>query len=170
MTMLRTATKRTTTYLLLLLAALPLVYTLFMGIPQKVIQHRMKEKLETQLLRSVTIAKKDVHWIKDEKEIWVNGRMFDIKSSHLQNGEYVFSGLYDEEETALLEQLQKDQQNNNSDSKQLVQLFQLLQSFYNNQQEEIVFLENIPGAKFIPEASPLASQFISIFTPPPQVA
>jgi len=40
--------------------------------------------------------------------------MFDIKSSHLQNGEYVFSGLYDEEETALLEQLQKDQQNNMS--------------------------------------------------------
>ncbi|HMK24898.1 MAG TPA: hypothetical protein VK483_02635 [Chitinophagaceae bacterium] len=168
--MLRTATKRITTYLLLLLAALPLVYTLFIGIPQKVIQHRMKEKLETQLLHSITIAKKDVHWIKDRKEIWVNGRMFDIKSSHLQNGVYVFSGLYDEEETALLEQIQKDQQNNSSNNKQLVQLFQLLQSFYNNPQEEIVSPGNIPGGKFIPEASPLASQFISIFTPPPQAA
>ena len=168
--MLRTATKRTTTYLLLLLAALPLVYTLFMGIPQKAIQHKMKERLETQLLRTITVAKNDVHWVKDEKEIWVNGRMFDIKSSHLQNGVYVFSGLYDEEETALLEQLQKDQQNNNSNSKQLVQLFQLLQSFYNNPQEEIVSPGNIPGSKFIPEASPLASQFMSIFTPPPQAS
>ena len=168
--MLRTATKRTTTYLLLLLAALPLVYTLFMGIPQRAIQHKMKERLETQLLQTITIAKSDVLWIKDGKEIWVNGRMFDIKSFHLRNGAYVFSGLYDEEETAMLEQIQKDQQNNNSNSKQLVQLFQLLQSFYNSPQEEIVSPGNIPGGKFIPEASPLASQFISIFTPPPQAS
>lgn len=169
--MLRTATKRTTTYLLLLLAAMPLLYALLIGIPQRAIQHKMKERLETQLLRTISVAKNDVHWIKDGKEIWVNGRMFDIKSSHLQkNGVYVFSGLYDEEETALLEQIQKDQQNNNSNGKQLVQLFQLLQSFYNNPQEEIASPGNIPGGKFIPDASPLASQFISIFTPPPQIA
>jgi hypothetical protein len=168
--MLRTATKRTTTYLLLLLAAMPLVYSLFMGIPQRAIRHRMKERLETQFLHTITIAKKNIHWIKDGKEIWVDGRMFDINSSSLQNGVYVFSGLYDEEETALMDQLQKDQQNNNANSKQLVQLFQLLQSFYNTSQEEIVSSGNIPGDKFIPDASPLASQFISIFTPPPQAS
>jgi hypothetical protein len=166
--MLRTATKKTTTYLLLLLAAMPLAYTLFMGIQQRVIQHRMKERLETQFLHNITVAEKDVHWMEDEKEIWVNGRMFDIESSHLQNGVYVFSGLYDEEETALMDRLQKDYHNNSTNSKQLVQLFQFLQSCYNNPQEEIVLPENIPGDKFIPESSPLASQFISIFTPPPQ--
>lgn len=168
--MLRTATKRAATYLLLLLAAMPLVYTLFMGIPQKTIQQKMKRRLETQFLHSISVPENEIQWIKDGKEIWVNGRMFDIKSSALRNGVYVFSGLYDEEETALLEQIQKDQQNNNTNSKQLVQLFQLLQSFYNNPQEEIVSPENIPGIKFIPDASPLASQFISIFTPPPQAA
>lgn len=168
--MLRTATKRAFTYLLLLLAAMPLVYTLFMGIPQRAIQQKMKRRLETQFLHTISVAENDIQWIKNGKEIWVNGRMFDIKSSSLRNGVYVFSGLYDEEETALLEQLQKDQQNNNANSKQLVQLFQLLQSFYNDPQEEIVSPENIPGTKFIPDASPLASQFISIFTPPPQAA
>jgi hypothetical protein len=168
--MLRTATKRTTTYLLLLLAAMPLVYTLFIGIPQKAIRHKMKERLETQILHNITVAETDVHWIKNGEEIWVNGRMFDIRSSHLRNGVYIFSGLYDEEETALLEQIQKDQQNNSDNSKQLVQLFQLLQSFYNNPQEEIVSPGNTPGGNFIADASPLASQFISIFTPPPQAS
>lgn len=166
--MFRTATKRTTTYLLLLLAAMPLVYTLFIGIPQQAIRHRMKVNLETRLLHTIMVSENDIHWIRDGKEILDNGRMFDIKSSHLLNGVYVFSGLYDNEETALMEQIQKDQQNNTTNSKQLVQLFQLLQSFYNNPQEEIASLGNIPGGKFIPGTSPLASQFISIFTPPPQ--
>lgn len=166
--MLRTATKRTTIFLLLLLAAMPLIYTLFTGIAQKSIQHKMKERLETQLLHKITVAEKDIHWIKEGKEIWVDGRMFDIKSSHLRNGVYIFSGLYDEEETALLEKLKKNHHNSDN-NKQLVQLFQLLQSFYNNIQEEIVFPEIIPLGKFVPGTSPLASQFISIITPPPQV-
>ena len=167
--MLRTATKRTTIFLLLLLAAMPLVYTLFVGIPQRIIQHKMQERLETHFRRTITVAENDIHWIKDGKEIWVNGRMFDIKSSHLRDGIYVFSGLYDDEETILVEQFQKDQQNNTANNKQLLQLFQLLQSFCNSPQAEIVSPENISGAKFIPDASPLASQFISIFTPPPRV-
>ena len=169
--MLRTATKRTSGYLLLLLAAMPLVYTLLIGIPQKAIQHKMKERLETQCLQTISVSENDLVWTQDGKEIWVNGRMFDIRSSHLQNGVYVLSGLYDEDETVLAEHLQKDQQNNNTNSKQLVQLFQLLQTIYNRPQEEPVSTaNNIPGRKFIPDASPLASQFISIFTPPPQVS
>jgi hypothetical protein len=168
--MLRTATKMTSNCLLLLLAAMPLLYTLLIGIPQKAIQHKMKERLETQSLHTITVAENDVQWTRDGEEIWVNGRMFDIKSSHLQNGVYVFSGLYDNEETAFLEHLQKDQQNNPENNKQLVQLFQLLQSIYSNPKEEIIFPENSPADKFIPGSSPLASQYISIFTPPPQAS
>jgi hypothetical protein len=149
---------------------MPLVYTLIIGIPQKAIQHKMKQRLETQFLQTITVSENNIVWIKDDKEIWVNGRMFDIRSSHLQDGVYVFSGLYDEDETVLAEHLQKDQQNNKTNSKQLVQLFQLLQSFYTSPQDELISSEYLPGSKFIPGASPLASQFISIFTPPPQAS
>jgi hypothetical protein len=168
--MLRTATKTTSNFILLLLAAMPLVYTLIIGVPQQAIRHKMKEQLETQTLHTITVAENDVQWITDGEEIWVNGRMFDIRSSHLQNGVYVFSGLYDNEETAFVDHLQKDQQNNPDNNKQLVQFFQLLQSIYSNPQEEIIFTENSPADKFILGSSPLASQYISIFTPPPQVS
>jgi hypothetical protein len=168
--MLRTATKRTTTFLLLLLAAVPLVYTLFIGIPQKVIQHKMQERLETQLLHTISVAESDIQWIRDGKEIWVDGQMFDIRSFHLKDGKYLLSGLYDKEETALLEQIQKNEQNNTTNSKQLLQLFQLLQSFYNSPQAEMISSANFPGMKVIPDASPLTSQYISIFTPPPQAS
>ena len=168
--MLRTATKRISAYLLLLLAAIPLIYILIVRVQQQSIRHRMKERLEANDLHSVTISENDVHWINNGKELLINGRLFDVWSSHLRNGVYVFSGLYDEEETSFLGQIQKDQQNNNGNSKQLAQLFQLLQSFYNNTPEEIVLPENNPGSKFISGSPALVSQYISIFSPPPQAS
>jgi hypothetical protein len=168
--MLRTAIKTTSNFSLLLLAAMPLVYTLIVGIPQQAIRHKMKERLETQFLHTISVTENEVQWRRDGEEIWVNGRMFDIRSFHLQHGVYFFSGLYDNDETAFLDHLQKDQKNNSENNKQLVQLFQLLQSVYNNPQEEIIFPENIPAGRFIQGTSPLAFQYISIFTPPPQVS
>jgi hypothetical protein len=110
--MMKTATKRVVSCLLLLLAAMPFIYTLVVGVQQQSIREKMKVQLGTHVLQSVTIPMNEVHWIMNGKEIWINGRMFDIRSSHFQNGEYVFSGLYDEDETVLLKQLQKEEQNN----------------------------------------------------------
>jgi hypothetical protein len=72
---------------------MPLVYTLLIGIPQKAIQIKMQERLETNHLRTITVPENDIHWIKDGKEIWVNGRMFDIKSSHSGMG-FMFFPVY----------------------------------------------------------------------------
>ncbi len=166
--MLKTATKQASVYLLLLLAALPLVYILVTRIQQQTIRNRMKERLEAQVLHKVSIPADKIHWIKQGKEIMLNGRMFDIRSVKFQSGEYVISGLYDEEETVLLAQLQKDQQNNTDHSKQLIQIFQLLQTIYHDPQEEFVLPVNETGSLFITVTTPLSSQFISIFTPPPQ--
>jgi hypothetical protein len=166
--MLKTATKKSITYLLLLLAAVPLIYILIFKIQQDSIQHKMKGRLNEQILHTISIPEHEIHWIKNGKEIFVNGRMFDIKSFHFQNGVCVFSGLYDEEETVLLEHLQKEQQNNTTNSKQLTQLFQLLQSFYNDPQHEIFFPDNQSGVELIKDNSALISQYISIITPPPR--
>jgi hypothetical protein len=168
--MLRPATKTTLSFILLLLAALPLAYTLIIGIPQQAIRNRMKERMQTSSLQTISVPENEVQWIKEGEEIWMNGRMFDITTSHLQNGVYDFSGLYDNEETTFVDQLKKEQQNNPENNKQLVQLFQLLQSIYSNQQEAIIFPDHNPAGKFIPGNSPLSSQYISIFTPPPQAS
>ncbi len=167
--MMKTAAKRVVSCLLLLLAAMPLIYTLVVGVQQQSIREKMKVQLGTHVLQSVTIPVNEVHWIMNGKEIWINGRMFDIRSSHFQNGEYVFSGLYDEDETVLLKQSQKEEQNNSSENKLLVQFFQFLQSFYHNSQQEFVFYENITCHKLNIDTPDLHSGFISIFSPPPQV-
>lgn len=166
--MLKTLNKKTITYLLLLLTAVPLIYILTFKVQQQHIRHKMKEKLEAAVLHKVSIPEHQVHWMKEGKEIKVSGKMFDIKSFELKNGVYVFTGLFDDEETELREQLQKEQQNNSTNSKQLTKLFQLLKTFYNDSQHELFFPNTNSGSEIIKDNSALLSQYITIITPPPR--
>jgi len=166
--MLKTVTKKTITCFLLFLAAVPLIYILTFKVHQQSIRHKMKVRLEAKVLHTISIPEHDVIWMKNGKEIYVNGKMFDIKSFHINDGVYVFKGLYDDEETVLREQLQKEQESNSTNSKQLTRLFQLLQSFYNDTQSELYFPKTKSGSELIKDNSATISQFISITTPPPR--
>lgn len=166
--MLKTATKKSISYLLLFLAAVPLLYILTFKFQQHAIRQKMKSRLEAHVLHTISIPEHQVHWIKNGKEIKVNGKMFDIKSFQTRDGVCVFTGLYDHEETALRNQLQKEQENNSSNSKQLTQLFQLLQSFYNDSHGEFFFPDHLTGSDMIKDNTRLLTQFISIITPPPR--
>ncbi len=160
---------RITAGFLLVLAAMPLAYILFVRVQQQSIRKSMRVRLETEVLQTLTVPEKAIIWIKKGKEILVNGRMFDIKFTHLQNGVYVFKGLYDEKETVLLTQLEKNQQKSTGENKQLVQLFQFLLSCYHNQQVEFDFNENMNFETLFTNTPPLHPGFITIFSPPPQV-
>ena len=129
----------------------------------------MKRQLEINMLHTITLAKKDVHWLKDGKEILINGRMFDVKSFLPANdGKIIFSGLFDDDETELVNKVKENQQNdNNAGGKLLAQLFQLLQSSCNHSPEEI-FIPSLQYDPFPGIEQRLASQYITILSPPPQ--
>lgn len=128
----------------------------------------MKERMEEQWLLTVTVSENDINWVKPGKEIWLNNRMFDIKSSSNENGIYTFTGLYDDDETRLVKQLQINQQENSAGNKVLAQLFQLLMSPYDNLSLQLTFYKKIK-TEFLLTATPrLSTQSISIITPPPQ--
>jgi hypothetical protein len=155
--------------ILLIIAATPLFYTLAFRVQQLAIHRKMKKNLECQLLHTITVSEKDVHWMADGKEIVINGELFDIRSSVLENGQYSFTGLFDKEETALINQLEKTQQQSSaSDNKVILQLFQWLQTFYSDspqtinlsftdKREENLFIAPVP-----------AKQYLGIIIPPPK--
>ena len=129
----------------------------------------MKEKLEISLLQTITIKEKDVIWM-DDHEIWVNDQMFDIRTKKLENGQYTFTGLFDEEETNLVKKHLETTEKNNEESQLLSSLFQLLQSGFlrdeaNSQLTDIIITEYYP---LILQSIP--SPFRVILTPPPQSA
>jgi len=130
----------------------------------------MKRQLENKMLHTIMLAENEVHWLKEGKEILINGRMFDIKSFHpAGNGKIIFSGLYDDDETALVTQMSKNQQNENkAGGKLLAQLFQLLQSSCNNTATE-VFIPSFNKNHFPGLEKHLTTPFITIISPPPQV-
>lgn len=153
---------------LLILSAFPFLFTFLLQAKKSTIHHSMIRKLETGFFQTITVKKENVHWLKKGKEILVYGRMFDIKSLTLQNGFYTFTGLYDDEETALLEQIRKNHQNNSPINKELVQLFQLLHSQYSDPTFDEPFVP-LQTSKYLTIISPrLPSRFISKYKPPPQ--
>ncbi len=131
----------------------------------------MKQRLESKMLHTITLAENNVQWIKEGKEILVNGRMFDIKGSENSgNDKIIFTGLYDDDETLLVNQVKKNQQNdNNTGSRLLAQFFQLLQVTFDNTSIENFTLTLSRNNYFPGNENHPTSQFIAILTPPPQV-
>lgn len=95
------ARKNIIVYLLLLSLAMPFLSQLLLQRKISRVRHEMKEKLERAALITVTLPGNQVEWVEPGKEIKINGRLFDIKTQHTENGTTVFTGLYDEEEKAL---------------------------------------------------------------------
>ena len=149
---------------------MPVVLTFFFLYKQQVIRHEMKEKLEKELLSTITIAKKDVIWVKYKKEIMTDGRMFDVESYTETNGLVTFTGLYDDDETALNKSLEKNiDKKKNRDHQLLTRLFQVLHSFYYNQTEDPVRAASNRTVYNNHTLQNISFPFINILTPPPRV-
>lgn len=153
-----------------LLGFIPLLFVIFFAIKQQVIRHQMKERMEEQVLHTITLSDNQVHWAKEGKEIWLQGKLFDIKSTEHKNGMTTFQGLYDEEETSLTQNFNQAWKKNSSEQNQLLaQIFQCLNSIYFKPAADIPVLpESQHNLSFFPSPR-LLTQFRTILTPPPQV-
>lgn len=159
--------KKIVSLFFLLLGFMPCLFAIVFSIRQEVIRHEMEEKLEEAIPhRTVSVPDHAIHWVKKGKEIWIHGKMFDIKTYRSHNGITTFTGLYDEDETLLKQQLRDGWEKNSKDNNILLMPFLL--SFYNIsdphnnaihllQKEEYSWMNREP-----------LSQYISILTPPPR--
>lgn len=97
----------------------------------------MKEKMEKQLLHTIALKNENIVWVKANKEIVVDGKMFDVKFYTTTNGVTTFTGLYDEEETRLNAVVNKEMGGKSEKQNSfLAQIVQLLQGFFWNDLED----------------------------------
>lgn len=130
----------------------------------------MKERMEKQLLQTITLINSEIQWVKKGKEIRVQGKMFDIKSIEYKNGITIFHGLYDEEETLLNKHFNEGWKKNMAQQNQLLmQFFQSLQVFYYPASTAIFSTTENPNHLVSYSFPALPSQFKLILTPPPQI-
>ena len=160
--------KKITGFFLLLIGAMPFLFTLFFLVKQQIIHHEMKEKLEREFLHTITVPKDKVNWVKYSKEIRIDSKLFDVNSFSEKNGIYFFTGLFDTEETALNDLLEKETED--GDQNELAQLFQLLQSPCTNLSFNYFLVTGQDKTTCFPILLHISSPFVNIPTPPPQVS
>ena len=103
---------------------MPLIFSICFSIQLKIAQHEAKEKLEESMLQTVHLKKEEFRWYKKGKEIRIGKNLFDVKSIKEENGIFVITGLYDEQEDLLHLQLEKSQnKQENSNQNNLCNFF-----------------------------------------------
>ncbi|MBL0181475.1 MAG: hypothetical protein IPP96_03905 [Chitinophagaceae bacterium] len=116
---------------LVLLIAMPLVFTIGILVKQKIIQFHRRERLETEQLQTITVAAENIRWVKKGKEILVAGKLFDIKHFEKKNSQVTLTGFFDKEEEDLFDQLNKMAKDKNRPSPLTTVISFLLTPYYN---------------------------------------
>lgn len=86
---------------MLMLIAAPFIFFICFFVQQKVMQHRMLEKLEQASLQTISINKADIIWVKENREALIEGKLFDVKSFSINSNTIILTGLYDKDEDTL---------------------------------------------------------------------
>ena len=86
----------------------------------------MQEALEETMLTVICLPADELQWTRGDRELVIERKLFDVKKfSRLPNGDIRLEGLFDEGETSLLDQLEKQQeQEENATGSQLTEFFQ----------------------------------------------
>lgn len=154
--------------ILLLPVLIPLLFIVINDLDKWQIKFRSRERLkESSSLVQLRIPETKVQWM-DEREIAVEGRMFDIKKATLENGWYTFTGHFDDKETKLLKKQQNAHQQN-SGQQTLVHLFKSLQQLYHDPQEPVLPFPGPVSSLSSYRNDSLLTAFLDVSTPPPQV-
>lgn len=130
----------------------------------------MEEKLEADQLQTVIIPVEHFRWYEENREIIVDGMMFDVKSIQLENDHYVVTGLFDEAETELHIAMGKLQGREQSGEDASLVSAMVSQTLIQPIPDSHLHLSWEPGSesKAIIPGEKLYNTILSIHTPPPR--
>lgn len=81
---------------------IPFVLLMSVQVKRAFIRYETASLLKQSQFQQITLNESDLVWEEAGKELWVNGKLFDIVSStKAVDGFISFKGLFDEKETAL---------------------------------------------------------------------
>jgi hypothetical protein len=164
-----TVRKQTTAFGMLLLVALPLLFSTVIFIKQQLLQHQRSQRFETEVLETVTINAEKVNWVKPGKEIQIGNKLFDVKSYKTAGSNIIFTGFYDSKEDKLVKHIDDVEKQKNKTGSPLDKLaikFLTLPSYKENLEFSIQnhwrvitsrfpqYTESIPGIAYPAEVPP----------------
>ena len=165
--------KQITTLGLLLLVALPLLLSVCIFLKQNILQNQRKQRFETEALQTITVASEKLNWVKAEKEILIDGKLFDVKFYKTSGTNIVLTGFYDHKEDNLVKHI-KDLSQQKNDSNGLANQLAVTFLFCFNFKESIGFsIQNnwqLIARKFPVYAEVISSMTYPTIALPPNIA
>lgn len=155
---------------IILIVLLPCIYCVYFQVQHHMIREEMREKLESENLQTVIVPVKEFRWYEENREIIVDGMMFDVESMRQEGDNYIISGLFDEAETELHIAMGKLQQSDTEGpDAQLVSLVlsQTLISPASGHNFQVPEPGELSSGK-IHSDEQLYNTILSIHTPPPR--
>lgn len=144
--------KRKLSIIILILAtSLPLFFSGFFLASRVLIRITMLERIDEGKLITLHIPEKEIDWYNPGHELIYNNKMFDVKNIKLNNGVFVVTGLFDDEETELNDLVTSHTDNENNKEKSPHLIFQNCLGIIGvlHQHEELLPLENIQNRIFV---------------------
>lgn len=155
---------------IILMVLLPCLYCLYFQVTQHMIKAEMRERLERENLQTIIIPVKDFRWYEENREIVVDGTMFDVKTIERRNDDYIITGLFDEAETQLHIAMGRLQQRENEGPDARLVSLALSQTFTPPVFADIVSLPlaDGPSSPKLLTDEKLYNTILAIHTPPPR--
>jgi hypothetical protein len=165
------AAKKILAYALLLVVAIPLFFSAYFVVKQQLIQQQVKEKMEAVTVQTISIPLTEAQWVKEGKEILIEGKLFDIKSYSISGDNIILNGLFDNEEDELIAKTNNSFQHNKTNNQPLTQLIAKYLSLplyagiiFSDNPKDWVFI----GVYFPPYIEPTAAAHCLLAVPPPE--
>lgn len=114
--------KRLLGFSLLILVAVPVFLGTVFLIKQNMIQNQMRDRIELISLQTVTTNLSDIKWIKEGKEVVIDGKLFDVKSFNITGKRIILTGLFDKDEDTLITKMKNELQQKKDGNSPLGQL------------------------------------------------
>jgi hypothetical protein len=166
--------KKILALVLLAFMSAPIFISAYQLIKQQYIQHLAKQQLEHEALETIVVSACDLHWVKKNKEILLDGKLFDVKHIKEFGKNYIITGLFDDEETAIVKKIEASVRANNANTGSTTNTtlhFLLLTVFSNLSYTTIIYTPatiSATQAGYYNKAT--CSRALSVNTPPPNKA
>lgn len=150
---------------LLLLWMTPQGFGLVCDLRKWEIKKQQQQRMQTGLV-SLHLKADEVRWM-DKKEIFVNGKMFDLADIQFKDGWYTFTGVFDDAETELV-LLQQQSTQQEKDQNLLSVLFQYLQQLYHESPAPLPQPVSTELSPPLLRNTVLLTTTLEVSTPPPR--
>ena len=109
--------------------ALPLLFIVFLQLWQLYLSNTAYERIEKEQIKTVIVESHRVMWKEEGREVTIDGEYFDLIAWSLNEEKYTFTGVFDKEETAIVNMLEKQSSNGISISRLMI-FFSVFSSYW----------------------------------------